>query len=347
MVWKPGDKLQNGKYTINRELGRGRFGITYLAKHEDGYQLVIKTLNDELLASVSPTERDNLESNFWDEAVKLARSQHSHIVKVRQPFKERQRSCIVMEYIDGFSLADRAEKKLDEKVALGYIQQIGEALIAVHKNGLIHRDVKPGNILLRPKGGRTEAVLIDFGLALEFDRNLSTVRTKQASEGFAPPELYSRHGGDIGPHTDVYFLAATLYDLLTGTPPISALERKSELNSNNKDPLTAPIGLNPKISPVVNQAIIKGMELDSKERPQSIKDWLELLGLTVEATSINEPSSRPLSFEQKIAIGTLFVGIIAAIGALSGWIPVFKSDPPSVPVQSSPAPSISSPTKTP
>jgi serine/threonine protein kinase len=168
MAWQAGEQLQGGKYTIEQELGRGRFGITYLAKDLKGDRLVIKTLNDDLLNSLSPEERNRLEPLFWQEAVKLARFRHPHIVQVENPFKEGSHCCIAMEYIDGHPLSLRAQKVLPESAALTYIRQIGEALIEVHENQLIHRDIRPENIMLRVRDGKAEAVLIDFGLALDF-----------------------------------------------------------------------------------------------------------------------------------------------------------------------------------
>lgn len=301
MVWKLGDELKNGKYIINGVLGTGRFGSTYLAKHKDSDKLlVIKTLSDELISSISSTDRDNLEIKFWQEAAKLAKSQHPNIVKAGVPFKEAQSPCIAMEYIDGRNLAERAEKIYDEEVALKYIQQIGEALITVHENGLIHRDVKPGNILLRPRKGITEAVLIDFGLALEFDLELITVRTKEASEGFAPPELYSRYGGKIGPHTDVYSLAATLYYAVTGKYPAS-----SEDVEILGDKTTPPIEFKKTITDKLNKAILRGLSQHAKDRPASIKIWLDLVPTSSDYTLLKKAGSifkRKLPYVELISL---------------------------------------------
>jgi eukaryotic-like serine/threonine-protein kinase len=226
VVWTEGDRLQDGKYIIEKELGKGRFGITYLVKNQNGDRLVVKTLNDDLLQSFNQSQHERLETMFWQEAVKLARCRHQHIVQVIEVFKEGQKSCLVMEYIDGISLADRRQPILSETEAIRYIQQIGEALIVVHQERLIHRDIHPGNIFLRVRQGESEAVLIDFGLALEFDSVLTTKRAKQTSEGFTPLELYAQHTRPTGAYSDIYSLAATLYVLLTGKMPVSALQRK-------------------------------------------------------------------------------------------------------------------------
>ncbi|MFM9156653.1 MAG: serine/threonine protein kinase, partial [Dolichospermum sp.] len=124
----------------------------------------------------------------------------------------------VMEYIDGEDLGSFVENQgvLSETEALRYIQQIGSALTVVHDNGLLHRDIKPQNIMLR--SGKSEAVLIDFGIAREFSQNLTQTHTQMLADGFAPIEQYDKRA-KRGAFTDVYALAATLYSVLTGELP--------------------------------------------------------------------------------------------------------------------------------
>ncbi|HAX77844.1 MAG TPA: serine/threonine protein kinase [Cyanobacteria bacterium UBA11372] len=267
MTWVTGQQL-GGKYTIERELGRGRVGITYLAKDRSGNNFVIKTLNEDVLNQLSQSDRQRLESDFMREILKLKEFQHPHIVRVYDIFKEGQQSGIAMEYIAGVTLGDRAQPILPQKEALGYIQQIGEALIEVHRQGLVHRDVKPENIIVR--AGKNEVVLIDFDLARDFDNPLTSRGLK--SDGFAPIEMYSKKL-KRGAWTDIYSLAATLYVLLTGQKPPSALDRKDGTQ------LESPKKLNPQISDRVERAILQGMRLEPEARPQTMRAWLNLLGL--------------------------------------------------------------------
>ncbi|NMF65474.1 protein kinase domain-containing protein [Brasilonema octagenarum] len=343
MAWVAGDRLQGGKYTIEKELGRGRFGITYLVKNSKSDRLVIKTLNDDLLKSLTQQERERLETMFWQEAVKLTRCKHKHIVQIAEPFKEGEHWCLLMEYVDGVSLADLRPPILSEQEALGYIKQIGEALIVVHQNGLIHRDVHPGNILLGNRERQSEAVLIDFDLALDFDHILTTSRTKETSDGFTPPELYAK-GTIARAYSDIYSLAATLYKLLTGITPVNAVKRKVD-----GEHLVSPKEFNPQISDRTNQAILTGMNLDSKKRPQSMREWLDSLGLTGETPqpeSTVVPNTN-LNREKKIN-WTHIIAAIAAIGTLlsgiAALIVIFKPSPPTSPPSLSPGPSS---TKTP
>jgi serine/threonine protein kinase len=264
MAWLSGQQLQDGKYTIEKKLGHGGFGITYLAKDKKGNSVVIKTLLKEPDADSDDFNR--CQQDFVNEALRLAKCSHPHIVKVHECINEGGLLGIVMEYIDGEELGNLGS--LPESKALTYIYQIGEALSIVHQNGLLHRDVKPENILVR--NNKSEAVLIDFGIARDFTPNSTQTHTAYQTPFYAPPEQYNERA-KRGAFTDVYALAATLYKVLTGKEPESAISRMMG------EPLAPPNKLNPNISDRVNKAILKGLELQSENRPQSVQDWLELL----------------------------------------------------------------------
>ncbi|WP_255502593.1 serine/threonine protein kinase [Cylindrospermum sp. FACHB-282] len=267
-----------------------------------------------------------MESMFLQEAVKLARFRHPHIVSVEAPFKQDSHWCLAMEYIDGISLGDRNKQVLSESQALTYIQQIGEALILVHENQLIHRDIRPENIMLRVRDGKPEAVLIDFSLALDFDHTLTTARTRETSEGFTPLELYSQQGQPTGAYTDIYSLAATLYVLLTGKIPVSAIKRKLD-----KKPFVNPKKLNSQISDRTNRQILEGMKLDAKKRPQSVREWLDALGLT---SANAAPDTSPAKSEPKINWSVIWTAagvIVTLLVGIPAWIGIFKPSPDNPP----------------
>ena len=267
MAWVAGDQLQSGKYTIEKELRRGRFGITYLVKNKQHDFLLLKTLDINSLTSLNQLEKERLETMFMREAVKLTLCQHEHIVKFYEPFKEAGYSCLVMEYIPGETLDKLG--KISPEEALIYIQQIGAALTIVHEHHLIHGDVQPENIILR--AGKSEAVLIDFDLVLDFDHELTTRRVRENVEGFASLELCTKNTKPTAA-SDIYSLAATFYYAITGQVPETALKRKID----NKR-LIPPQELISGISNELNQAILKGMELEANNRPESIELWLKLL----------------------------------------------------------------------
>lgn len=268
-------QLQDGKYIVEQQIGEGGFGITFRARDNNGRQVAIKTLNDAM------QRRPNFgkfQQDFLNEALRLARCRHPHIVQVYEVIQEGQLWCMVMEYVGGEDLASRVENRgiLPEVEALRYIQQVGEALTVVHSSSLLHRDIKPQNLMVRTRN--SEAVLIDFGIAREFTPNLTQTHTQILSDGFAPIEQYDKRA-KRGTYTDIYALAATLYFLLTREVPKSAPVRA------NGTPLEPPKQLNPSISDRVNQAILKGMEFKAGDRPQSMQEWLSLLTRSTESTT--------------------------------------------------------------
>lgn len=319
MVLSQGQQLQKGQYTIERELGHSRFSITYLATNADGERWVIKVLDPQVLASLSPEEKARQETLFWQEAVKLAKcSRTPHIARAEMPFKEGDLLCLPVEYLGGTSLADRPEPILTESVALNYIQQLGEALTVVHRENLVHRDIRPANIFLRLQDGKVEAVLTNFELALECDTELTRARTKERTDGFSPPELYVS-GEAIRPYTDVYSLAATLYEMLTGEVPVNATSRGQTLPS--------PQNKNPDISGKTAKAILQGMELVATKRPQSVTAWLEQLGITTGQES--ETSLMPNAWNWQ-TIWTAAAVIVPLLAGLIGWVvPHLTQDSPS------------------
>ena len=267
MAWASGQRLQSGKYTVEQELGQGGFGITYRAKDDNGKLFVIKTLNDKVQRH---PDFAKFQQDFLNEALRLARCSYPHIVRIDEVIQEGALWCIVMEYIDGEDLANRVENQgaLSEAEALRYIQQIGEALTVIHNKGLLHRDIKPTNIMLR--SNKSEAVLIDFGIARDFTPNLTQTHTQFLSDGFAPIEQYDKRA-KRGAYTDVYALAATLYSLVTAEVPTLSPLRAAGM------PLEPPKQINSRLSDKVNQVILKGMEVKAGDRPQSMQEWLALL----------------------------------------------------------------------
>jgi len=266
-LWTPNQHIQNGRFIIQKVLGGGGFGITYSAIEQRTDKLfVIKTLNH---IQQNQADFDERQVKFVNEALVLKGCKHHHIVQVYELIQEDGLWGMVMEHIDGEDLAVYIEQhgQLSEKQALEYIEQIGQALEYVHQQGFLHRDIKPNNILLR-RGTKT-AVLIDFGLAREFTIGKTASMTNSMTQGYAPIEQYDRQG-KFAAYTDVYALAATLYNLLTARVPIPA-------NYREYAPLQSPKQFNPQISDRVNDAILKGMALASEDRPQTVREWLELL----------------------------------------------------------------------
>lgn len=308
MPWQAGHEIGKGKYTIEKVLGQGRSAITYLAYDKNGNRLVIKTPSDELLRNAGAQQIEKFQERFSQEATKLARCQHPNVVRVMGvEFKETYEGhtivCIPLEYIAGVDLASLPNKKLSETEALEYIRQVGEALIAVHQQGLLHLDIKPQNIMVR--FAKREPVLIDFGLARATD---DIITSRYTTQSFAPIELYH---ASMQPdeRTDIYSLAATLYVLLTGQIPVDAWERQSK---NQR--LIPPKELNPKISESVNDAILKGMGLEPQDRPKTVQNWLELLGLKRRLIPI------PMFYQDPVLFWTIIAAIAGWLGTMGTWM---------------------------
>ncbi|PSB25073.1 serine/threonine protein kinase [Stenomitos frigidus] len=262
-----GQQLQGGKYTLEAELGRGGFGITFKATHHFlGQTVVIKTLNESL--RYEPDYAD-YQRKFQDEARRLALCVHPNIVRISDFFVEAGQAYMVMDYIPGPNLEALVfpNKPLAEAIAIHYARQIGNALKVVHQNGLLHRDIKPQNIILRQ--GTQDVVLIDFGIAREFTPGSTQTHTSLISAGYAPIEQYLSQEQRT-PATDVYGLAATLYALLTARMPTASILR-------DRQPLPDPRELCPELSAATNQAVIRGMAVEVQYRPASMDEWLALL----------------------------------------------------------------------
>ncbi|MEO0867399.1 MAG: serine/threonine-protein kinase [Cyanobacteria bacterium J06642_11] len=259
-----GASLQKGKYVIEAELGHGGFGVTYRAiRHPLNQQVVIKTLRWPEIASNQSQQL----KQFEDEARRLARCQHPHIVKVTDFFVEAGQPYLVMDFIPGQPLSAMIfpRRPLAEARALHYIRQIADALQTVHQQGLLHRDIKPQNIMI----AGDKAVLIDFGIARELTSGQTQTHTNLVSEGYAPLEQYLPKARRSAA-SDVYGLAGTLYSAVTGEVPVASVLRSHQ-------PLPSPRQFNPQLSQVTEQAILQGMALELPQRPQSVATWLRLL----------------------------------------------------------------------
>lgn len=235
----PGSVLQGGKYRIERVLGQGGFGITYLAIQSGLERKVavkeffMKELcnRDESTSHVTLGNAGSRESvsrfreKFLKEARNIARLNHPNIVRIIDVFEENGTAYYVMEYAENGSLADKVQREgyLSEPVATRYILQVAKALDYIHQQRMNHLDVKPANIMLNEKD---EPVLIDFGLSKQYDAttgNQTSTTPIGISEGYAPMEQYKQGGvGAFSPETDIYALGATFFKLLTGVTPPSA-----------------------------------------------------------------------------------------------------------------------------
>uniref|UniRef100_UPI004026A002 serine/threonine protein kinase n=1 Tax=Prevotella sp. TaxID=59823 RepID=UPI004026A002 len=322
-----GATLQNGKYRIEKVLGQGGFGITYLATQTVlGNKIAIKELfmqgvNDRQDSSV--TVSNNANSNlfthqkrkFVKEAQRIAGLNNKHIVKVHDMFEENDTAYYVMDYIDGVSLQEvitHHHGALAESSVRDYLNQILSALSAMHQHSIWHLDIKPANIMLDKNGN---IVLIDFGASkqIESDGTLTVSTSLSLTQGFAAPEQLQGTIQNIGAWTDFYALGATLYVLLTRTMPPTFADIASE-GSNT-------FHFSQNVSTQMRQMVEWMMKLNKHERPQSVDEIQRRLSSETKVApqpvkvarknhSQNNNKSRVWVF---IAIAVFFVILAAAI----------------------------------
>ena len=227
--------------------------------------------NDTLTVEVPSTgvhhEVEQYRRKFVKEANNLAKLRHPHIINVIEVFEENGTVYYSMPYLSGGSLQEyvKVHGMLSEAEAMKYIKQIASALKYMHEEEHIcHYDVKPANILLDGKGN---AILIDFGISKNYDaQGLETSKTPVGvSEGYAPVEQYQQNVEEFSPASDVYALGATLYFLLHGKQPVSAVHRASG---------TALL-MNKQLSQDVKDIINASMKVSKRERANSVDVFLK------------------------------------------------------------------------
>ena len=280
----PGALLQAGKYRIEKILGQGGFGITYLATQELlNRRVAIKeffmrdfcsrgqdTATVTLGTDANREQMERYLAKFLKEAKVIARLDHPNIIRIYDIFEENGTAYYVMEYIEGESLSDMVKRRgaLPEQEAVACIRSVVEALKHVHSLGINHLDVKPGNIMVRRKDGRV--FLLDFGLSKQYDAegNQTSSTPLGISHGYAPIEQYTPGGmKEFSPQTDIYALGATLYYLVTGVTPPAA----GELFTHQLE------GFPPTVSAALRRAIGRAMRQQREDRPATVEKFEALL----------------------------------------------------------------------
>lgn len=284
-------------YRIEKTLGGGGFSIVYLAHDtRENRRVVVKEylpssqatrVEDETVESISAEASVNFRrgmKRFFDEAAALARINHPNIVRVIDFFRENNTVYIVMEYEEGKDLRwyiKRHDGRLSEKFIRTVFAQLLEGLKALHEHGLMHLDIKPANIYLRP-GGRP--LLLDFGAAQKAFSGNHRAQTHTLTMGFAPLEQHRR--GHIGPWTDLYAVGATIYACMSGRAPPPSLKR-DEYDTYRPAVRQYARHYSRELLEVVDWCL----KLHQLERPQKVDDVLPTLRKPVPGTVAAEESS--------------------------------------------------------
>lgn len=274
----PGTVIE-GRYIAGKVIGNGGFGVTYI-----GYDPVLnqkiaikeylpgefstRAMGSPDVTVFSGEKEEQFASGiikFVEEARRLAKFKHTPgIVDIHDSFQANHTAYIIMEYIDGETLKEKLERegKIPVDEALNIMMPVIGALKEVHKEGILHRDISPDNIMISKTG---DVKIIDFGAARFATTTHSRSLSVLVKPGYAPEEQY-RSRGDQGTWTDVYACAATLYKMITGVTPEDAMERR------NKDTLLPPSKLGVKIPKNKENAIMNALNIRIEDRTQTADD---------------------------------------------------------------------------
>jgi eukaryotic-like serine/threonine-protein kinase len=273
MTLETGHVLQD-RYRIVTLLGEGGMGAVYRAwDMRLGVPVALKAMRPD--PGLDAGNRLAAREQFHQEASVLSRLSHPHLVRVSDFFDEDEETYLVMSFVEGESLGSHISRvgKLPEAQVLAWADQLLDALAYCHREGVLHRDLKPQNVIVRPDG---DVVLVDFGLVKLWDPTDPRTRTIIRSMGtpqYAPPEQYDPQMGHTDPRSDLYSLGATLYHALTGQTPPSATTRIV-----NPGALIPARQFNAEIRPEVERALERAMALQPVARFQSAAEMRRAFG---------------------------------------------------------------------
>ncbi len=334
----PGYRL--GWYNIEKVLGQGGFGITYLATNVNLNRAeALKEYLPREIAARQPDHRMATSSaddqapfrhglkGFVAEARTLARLKHPNIVQVHNVFEANGTAYMAMEYERGVSLeaAIKRGEYADEATLKALLEPLLDALDYMHQRQFIHRDIKPTNILIRADG---LPVLLDFGSARAALSEETHTLTALVSQGYAPFEQYHSEKGSQGAWTDIYALAATAYRAILGHAPKDAVVRGNARIDDKPDPLVPALTASSHgFSETFLRAIDSGLALKAAQRPQSVAEWRTLFDAQPMAPRDNgdgDGDTRPTVAWSR-AKWSLVAALVLAIAGAGGWY-AFRQD---------------------
>lgn len=244
----PGTYLQ-GRYEILEKIGSGGMSVVYKAKcHTLNRLVAIKVLKEEFASD------ENFVSKFKMEAQAAARLSHPNIVNVYDVVDEENLHYIVMELIEGITLKNYIEKKelLDSKEAIGIAIQVAQGIAAAHEQHIIHRDIKPQNMIISKDG---KVKVADFGIARAVSSQTVNSSAAVGSVHYISPE--QARGGYCDERSDIYSFGITLYEMVTGRVPFEGDNTVAVALAHLEDPVVPPGDYNPQVYPGLEDIILK------------------------------------------------------------------------------------------
>ena len=335
------------EYELVEVLGAGGFGLTYRAWDTalEKYIAIKEYLprdfatrtNTRTVVPTSSADRADYEwglTRFLDEARTLARFNHPHVNKVQRYFEAHGTAYLVLEYVEGETLSRVLERqrRLSEAAVKRLLGDVLSGLEEVHEAGYVHRDIKPGNLMVQPDGSM---VILDFGAARQAVGQRSKSITSILTPGYAPIEQYDTKAEDVGPWSDLYALGMVAYHCISGLPDgelpdAVTRSRAGRKGSGDLEP-AASIGQGQYDARLL-RAIDWAIQVEEDARPQSIAEWQQALpGQTPsesrstppagppQETADHDPSGHKLPLS-RWAIVAGVVALVVAVGGGAYWL---------------------------
>ena len=292
-----------GGFRVGEQLARGAMGVVYLAEDDDGQRVALKLLSPELVHD------ERFRQRFLRESHLAATLDHPHVVKTIASGEDSEVLYLAMAYVDGVDLREllRRQGRLEPARTVRLAQQVGEALDAAHAAGLVHRDVKPGNVLVAEGPDGEQAYVCDFGLA----RHVSSVGSLTGDRGFvgtvdyvAPEQI---RGETVDGRVDVYALGCVLFECLAGERPF---ERESELSvvfAHLNEPPPRLTAARPGLSSAWDGVVARAL---AKEPASRYASCAALVGAAREALQGRTPRRAP---SRRLAAGALAAAAVVAV----------------------------------
>ncbi len=302
-------RLLDNRYEILEVIGVGGMAVVYKARcHRLNRLVAIKILKDEFAGD------EEFRRRFHAEGEAVAMLSHPNIVQVYDVSSSDNANYIVMELIDGISLKQYMEKKgvLNWKETLHFAMQIAKGLEHAHSRGIVHRDIKPHNVMVLKNGS---VKVMDFGIARVMNKSNTLTKEALGSVHYISPE--QAKGGHTDNRSDIYSLSVVMYEMMTGRPPYDGESAVAVAIQHINGGAPMPSTLNPNIPGGLEQIIMKGMALDVRDRyasatemlqdmeefrknPAILFDYHSVLG---DETRAIPTSAQPLTTAEKKALG--------------------------------------------
>ena len=341
----PGTRFE--EYRLDAVLGAGGFGITYRAydANLDKFVAIKEYLPVEFAtrteaSTVVPHSNANAQDYHWgltrflDEARTLARFDHPHLNRVHRFFESNGTAYMILEYVQGETLADQLsrERQLPEESLQRLLEEVLSGLEVMHEAGYVHRDIKPGNLMLREEDG--SAVVLDFGAARQAVGQRSKAITSILTPGYAPVEQYDSQADDVGPWSDIYALGMVAYRCVSGISDgelPDAVTRGRTQRKGGVDLQPAIEAGKGRYNQKLLEAIDWAIEVDEEDRPQSVDAWRQALAGDGRRQGPAKPVRKPATQKTRdtttgrsgpswstVALTVVIVALLG-VGAWWGW----------------------------